>query len=104
MTPEFDANAAPEPFIPIKREPFYGNLKEGGFQTFTLEQLGEDGDPDLVQRNMVDIRNFNKAGVPAIFLYPIVAFFALTWKWMYYMPNTLKEYEKSQLDNKGKKN
>ena len=67
-------------------------------------QLGEDGDPDLVQRNMVDIRNFNKAGVPVIFLYPIVAFFAFTWKWMYYMPNTLKEYEKSQLDNKGKKN
>ena len=67
-------------------------------------QLGEDSDPDLVERNMEPIRQIRQLGVPSLFLYPIVLFFALTWKWFYYMPNTLKEYEKSQLDNKGKKN
>lgn len=67
-------------------------------------QLCEDSDPDLVQRNMKDIRALNQAGVPALLLYPIVVVMSMTWKWYYYMPNTLKEYEKSQLDNKGKKN
>lgn len=67
-------------------------------------QLGEDADPDLVQRNLAGIRSIRESGVPAFFLYPAVVFFALTWKWLYYMPNTLKEYDKSLQDNKGKKN
>lgn len=66
-------------------------------------QLGEPGDPDLVERNMKDIRDAREAGVPTMLLYPIVAFFVLTWKWFYYAPNTLKEYEKSVNEAKDKK-
>lgn len=53
---------------------------------------------------MSPVRKIRQAGVPSIFLYPVVIFFAFTWKWFYYMPNTLKEYEKSQIDNKNNKN
>lgn len=66
-------------------------------------QLGEPGDPDLVERNMKDIRDANEAGVPKMLLYSVVAFFVFTWKWFYYAPNTLKVYEKSVNESKDKK-
>ena len=31
------------PFQPLPNEPYYPNPKEGGFNTFFLEQLGESG-------------------------------------------------------------
>jgi hypothetical protein len=44
---------------------------------------------------MQEIRDAKKSGVPSLLLYPVVLFFVFTWKWFYYAPNTLKEYEKS---------
>jgi len=50
--------------------------------------LGEDGDPDLVERNMKNIRDAN---IPMALKYLVVGFFMGTWKWTYYAPNTYKE-------------
>jgi len=50
-------------------------------------QLGEEADPDLVERNLA----------PTLDKYPMALRYAamvgvmFTWKWFYYMPNTLKE-------------
>jgi fatty acid desaturase len=51
-------------------------------------QLGEDADPDLVERNMQELREGN---TPMVSRYLQVAGLALVWKWFYYAPNTLKE-------------
>ena len=51
-------------------------------------QLGEDADPDLVERNMQELREGN---TPMFMRYLQVAGLALVWKWFYYAPNTLKE-------------
>jgi|Transcript_1141 hypothetical protein len=51
-------------------------------------QLGEDADPDLVERNMSELREGN---TPMVSRYLQVAGLALVWKWFYYAPNTLKE-------------
>ena len=51
-------------------------------------QLGEDADPDLVERNMKELREGNH---PMLMRYLQVAGLALVWKWFYYAPNTLKE-------------
>jgi fatty acid desaturase len=51
-------------------------------------QLGEDADPDLVERNMKELREGN---TPMFMRYAQVAGLALVWKWFYYAPNTLKE-------------
>ena len=52
---------------------------------------------------MKEVRDARDAGVPSFLLYSIVLFFVFTWKWFYYAPNTLKEYEKSVNEAKGKK-
>ena len=53
---------------------------------------------------MNDMRVARKAGVPGIILYTVVFVIACTWKWFYYAPNTLKEYERSLNESKDKKN
>lgn len=50
--------------------------------------LGEDGDPDLVERNLESIREMN---APMFVKYIIVGILILGWKWLYYAPNTYKE-------------
>mmetsp|Transcript_7937 Transcript_7937/g.15622 ORF Transcript_7937/g.15622 Transcript_7937/m.15622 type:complete len:411 (-) Transcript_7937:246-1478(-) len=50
-------------------------------------KLGEIEDPDLVENNLVDLRNSN---VPLFVKYLTVGFFMMTWKWFYYAPNTYK--------------
>jgi len=50
--------------------------------------LSEEGDPDLVERNMATIRD---APLPIFFKYLMVGFLMCTWKWSYYAPNTYKE-------------
>lgn len=50
--------------------------------------LGEDGDPDLVERNLGALRAMN---IPIVFKYIAVGFLIVVWKWMYYAPNTYKE-------------
>ena len=51
-------------------------------------QLGELADPDLVERNLVTIR---ESSLGPVYKYANVLFLMLTWKWFYYAPNTLKE-------------
>jgi fatty acid desaturase len=51
-------------------------------------QLGELGDPDLVETNMASIRDL----AAPLFVKRIVVFvMACTWKWLYYAPNTYKQ-------------
>jgi len=66
-------------------------------------KLGEIEDPDLVERNMKMLRDQRKDGLPAIFVYGQIAAMSLIWKWFYYAPNTLKEYEKSEIETRGSK-
>jgi len=54
-------------------------------------ELGEEGDPDLVQRNMDSIRSGEFGPMPI--RYVVVFFLMSTWKWFYYAPNTLKELD-----------
>jgi fatty acid desaturase len=61
--------------------------------------LSELEDPDLVEENLVDLREMN---VPLLVKYAIVAFNMLTWKWFYYAPNTYKELKLAQLRRQGK--
>jgi fatty acid desaturase len=50
--------------------------------------LGEDSDPDLVERNLATLRNLNLP-MPAKYM---AAFGMMAiWKWWYYSPNTYKE-------------
>ena len=49
-------------------------------------RLGEDADPDLVEMNTDWLR---EAKWPTILKFIVVAFFAATWKWSYYAPNTI---------------
>lgn len=49
--------------------------------------LGEDDDPDNVERNLKWLHDTN---IPMIFKYMIVYAFATTWKFTYYAPNTLR--------------
>ena len=51
-------------------------------------RLGEQDDPDLVERNLAFTRDLK---APMAVKYAIVAFLACTWKWFYYSPNTYKE-------------
>jgi fatty acid desaturase len=62
--------------------------------------LSEMNDPDLVERNMENVRQLP---IPMFFKYGIVAFFILTWKWTYYAPNTYKELKLAQFLRQGKK-
>lgn len=51
-------------------------------------RLGEDADPDQVELNLNWLRDANW---PTSFKLSIVAFFAATWKWSYYAPNTFRQ-------------
>jgi fatty acid desaturase len=62
--------------------------------------LSEIHDPDLVEENLKMLRDVN---APVFVKYMIVAFFAFTWKWFYYAPNTYKELKLAQLRKKGTK-
>jgi len=62
--------------------------------------LGEDKDPDLVERNLADIRNLPTWAAPL--KYATVTFLACTWKWYYYSPNTFKVLKLNQLRRTGK--
>jgi len=61
--------------------------------------LSELDDPDLVEENLVDLRNMN---IPMFSKYLIVLFNMLTWKWFYYAPNTYKELKLARLRRQGK--
>jgi hypothetical protein len=50
--------------------------------------LNEGKDPDLVQRNLDDLR---EAKIPIALKYIKVFFLSTIWKWFYYAPNTYKE-------------
>jgi fatty acid desaturase len=56
-------------------------------------QLGEVGDPDLVEANLWWVRQLD---VPNAFKYAFVSVFVFTWKWFYYAPNTFKELKIAQ--------
>ncbi len=52
--------------------------------------LGEEHDPDRVETNTEWIRN---SSLPLFVRYLLVLLVALTWKWLYYAPNTLRQLE-----------
>ena len=62
--------------------------------------LSETTDPDLVEQNLVFLRESN---FPMFVKYMMVLFFMVTWKWFYYSPNTYKELKLAQLRRQGKK-
>jgi len=64
-------------------------------------KLGEEGDPDLVERNLNSLR-VNKT-MPMVAKYAQVAGLMAIWKWYYYAPNTLKEMYTAQI-KRGKTN
>lgn len=51
-------------------------------------RLGEDADPDHVEANVDWLRAAEWPGAAKL---AVVAFFAGTWKWTYYAPNTLRQ-------------
>jgi fatty acid desaturase len=61
-------------------------------------RLNEDRDPDLVEANLGWLR---ASRLPRPLRYLLVAFFALTWKWVYYAPNTLAELHRAPKDAAG---
>jgi len=60
--------------------------------------LSEIHDPDLVEENLAELRHMN---IPVYAKYTVVAFFAFTWKWFYYAPNTYKELKLAKMRRKG---
>jgi hypothetical protein len=62
-------------------------------------RLNEVKDPDLVQRNLVDLR---ESDAPMIMKYAQVAALLLVWKWFYYAPNTYKELKINEWIKSGK--
>uniref|UniRef100_A0A7S2H3U5 Fatty acid desaturase domain-containing protein n=1 Tax=Helicotheca tamesis TaxID=374047 RepID=A0A7S2H3U5_9STRA len=61
--------------------------------------LSEIDDPDLVENNLVDLR---EANVPLLLKYFVVAINIVTWKWNYYAPNTYKELKLAKLRRQNK--
>jgi fatty acid desaturase len=57
-------------------------------------KLNESTDPDNVQQNLVLLRTLN---VPRIVKYGIVVLFALTWRLLYYSPNSYKYQQARKL-------
>lgn len=55
--------------------------------------LSELEDPDLVENNLVELREMN---LPVALKYVYVAVVACTWKWLYYSPNTYKVREENR--------
>lgn len=53
-------------------------------------RLGEDGDPDVLERNAAWMRHEN---VPMWVRKALVGGLSVTWKWLYYAPSTMREYQ-----------
>jgi len=62
--------------------------------------LSEIDDPDLVENNLVDLR---EAPIPIALKLLAVPVVATTWKWFYYAPNTYKELKLARWRKAGKK-
>ena len=60
-------------------------------------ELNEDGDPDLVERNVRFLRGLN---VPMAAKYVFVAVLMCTWRWSYYAPNTFAMLEAKKAQKK----
>lgn len=54
---------------------------------------GELADPDLVEENLTTIR---EARIPKALKYAVVAFYASTWKFTYYAPNTFQILKRAE--------
>lgn len=61
--------------------------------------LSELEDPDLVENNLVDLRESDSS---MFVKYLIVLINVITWKWAYYAPNTYKELKLAKLRREGK--
>ena len=61
-------------------------------------RLSESGDPDLVERNLETMRDFQ---LPRPLKYVAVALLAAMWKWYYYAPNTYKQLKISKMRAEG---
>ena len=61
-------------------------------------RTGEPGDPDLVERNLVTLRDMR---LPRPIKYAVVAVLAAIWKWYYYAPNTYKQLKIQEMKKKG---
>jgi len=61
--------------------------------------LSEVEDPDLVENNLVELRNLP---IPAVFKWLALPFITTTWKWFYYAPNTYKELKLAKWRKMGK--
>jgi fatty acid desaturase len=61
--------------------------------------LSEGSDPDLVERNLSDLRQMN---VPLWAKYIYCAVIMCVWKWFYYAPNTYKELKLARWRREGK--
>jgi len=62
--------------------------------------LGEDKDPDLIERNLALIRNLPSWMLPL--KYAAVTFMIFTWKWYYYSPNTFKMLKLNEMRRSGR--
>ena len=61
-------------------------------------RLGEEADPDLVEHNLDWLRD---SDLPRGAKLAIIAFFASTWKWTYYAPNTLRILQEAGARRRG---
>lgn len=61
--------------------------------------LGEEQDPDLVQRNLEFLREMK---IPMPLKYAVVGGLIPIWKWFYYAPNTFKELQIAKWKKAGK--
>lgn len=61
--------------------------------------LSELEDPDLVENNLAELRDM---GIPLFAKYIYVGVSMMTWKWLYYAPNTYKELKLAKMRREGK--
>lgn len=61
--------------------------------------LGEDLDPDMVERNLSFLREMN---IPKILKYAVALALMPIWKWFYYAPNTFKELQITKWKQEGR--
>lgn len=62
-------------------------------------RTSEIEDPDLVEEN---VRSIRESELPVWLRYIVVGFYALTWKWTYYAPNTFQVLQIAKLRRNGK--
>ena len=63
------------------------NIEHNKFHHYNLN---EEADPDLVEANLADLREYKW---PMFVKYLVVAFFMTSWKWFYYAPNTFSQMQ-----------